>query len=741
VLILALLGARGPVLPAAAQTFQDCLGFEDDVDLVVAPDGHFLVICEEALDGSSAQVTINDLDAATGFNHGPVLSWPVLGFEQGVDPIVVPELEAGTGYTLLVPTESADGSQAELVVLLLDENGGLFDSTTIELGDLGFREDVDGIWSHYLGPVVAFFPLENEDRSVRGLLAVDADPRGDGDIGGCSLLSTDGRAGCGETVAAGWLPGLVEGVDPVAYEKLGCCVRTALPVTGDAGSDLLIVSFDPNDVFGTHPLYEDYFSVRELNAGGVRPTDFPGYERDVDPTVFKDSCGAGFDPRILVPVEGPGDVGDIYLLDQDGNSLWVLSLDSGSGLAIPGFEAGVDVVPMCGLPVAPNHRLAVPVENAAGTDADLWFVDLTTGELVARVEDPAINPTLVVPGYEVGVEPLLWTSTELLVPVEGPGIAGLLAVYADATLADSIFNGPVLGFMGSVDPVVLPLPGTPRTVFVPVCKADDADANLLAIFSPPTLGYGSFEAANPGESVQPFEWDLDPGLIRPQETGGSYIYLPELMPDGSDARVRFELVPSLSLVLAMATREHAGNPAKLYLVNGTTGAIAVERNDVLGLQRGLDFAGGRGPLTGTASPALGLTPGFDVDSDPTLSTVEHSRLTCIPCSGTLPFTSTFSVRLFNNYNRFTRRIAAHLDVTLANGSFFSSWHAGYTNIPALSSFTTTWGQNFPNLGSLRGDNVFELLVQDVTPAPFNHAPHPPAGDSGTDACTVTTSAP
>ncbi len=42
---------------------------------------------------------------------------------------------------------------------------------------------------------------------------------------------------------------------------------------------------------------------------------------------------------------------------------------------------------------------------------------------------------------------------------------------------------------------------------------------------------------------------------------------------------------------------------------------------------------------------------------------------------------------------------------------------------------------------LTGDNRFVLIAEDVTPAPYNQPPYPPAGDSAADACTVTGTAP
>ena len=68
-------------------------------------------------------------------------------------------------------------------------------------------------------------------------------------------------------------------------------------------------------------------------------------------------------------------------------------------LTIPGYEAGVDLLPMCLAAATPPNRVAVPVEKPDGTDADLWMVNLDTGVRIASAE--AVNPGLTIPGYEV----------------------------------------------------------------------------------------------------------------------------------------------------------------------------------------------------------------------------------------------------------------------------------------------------------------------------------------------------
>ena len=122
---------------------------------------------------------------------------------------------------------------------------------------------------------------------------------------------------------------------------------------------------------------------------------------------------------------------------------------------------------------------------------------------------------------------------------------------------------------------------------------------------------------------------------------------------------------------------------------------------------------------------------------PTIS----AEFSCSPGNGTLPFTTLMTVTLFNQNSEHSRRIASRIDVTLAAGSFFPAWRAGYTNVTAGGSFVISWPQSIPTLGAVIGINLFELVAEDVTPAPYNQPPYPPAGDTDSAACTVTGMAP
>lgn len=114
---------------------------------------------------------------------------------------------------------------------------------------------------------------------------------------------------------------------------------------------------------------------------------------------------------------------------------------------------------------------------------------------------------------------------------------------------------------------------------------------------------------------------------------------------------------------------------------------------------------------------------------------------CAPASGTVPFTVQHQAVLQNRYKDQARRAAARIDVTLANGTVFGSWRAGFTNIAPLSQYTAQWNSTLPALGTVIGDNIFRLTAEDVTPAPYNQPPYPPSGDTATASCMVTGIAP
>jgi hypothetical protein len=603
---------------AALPIFVDVLGFEDDVDLVVQPNGQFMVVPEETENGLDAQVTVLELDSFTGEPLGVLFEEEVLGFENGVDPIIIGQ-ETGR-WLILVPVESEDGSEAMVVQIYVEGDGELIDQRDIELGDLGFRPDVDGIWSGYAG-AIGFFALESEDRMVRGVLAIDVDDR-DGDWGSCFLLSTDGREEpCDDFEEAEYLPGMPLGVDPISY-PIGDRLRFAVPVETVPGGDLLFFDFDNDVEAGDVPpfKYPGYTSVKDENEGGIRPLEFPGYEWDVDMIHF--GPGQCHDRvSIVVPVEGPDDVADLYFVDGEfATAIWAYSIDGDPSVPIPGYEIGVDVMAMCGLVgIDPENRLAVPVENMDGDDADILIVDIANGHLLAHAEDPIVNPGLLVIGFERGVDLVRWTDNELVAPLEARGFdPGLVVLDIDGAMVDSFFDANLLGFQRSVDPIVAPL--APPALIVPI-QDEGFDTDVMVFTEPPNLDEGyRLENENLGLELGRFEVDVDLGLVDKTKWGELFICIPEEEPGGGDARLRFELTAGLpgDRVLAMVTRASGLLPSSFYLIDIPTGDIIIEKNDLLGLELGLDMVNGQGPVTPGEFPFFILATGLDLDPDSTL---------------------------------------------------------------------------------------------------------------------------
>lgn len=103
---------------------------------------------------------------------------------------------------------------------------------------------------------------------------------------------------------------------------------------------------------------------------------------------------------------------------------------------------------------------------------------------------------------------------------------------------------------------------------------------------------------------------------------------------------------------------------------------------------------------------------------PTIS----ATITSVPSVGTVPFSTLMSISLVNNHSEQTRRMAARIDVVLANKSYFPNWRAGYTNLSPGENYTTSWMQNIPALATVIGENRFRLVAEDVTPPPYNFPP-------------------
>jgi hypothetical protein len=104
--------------------------------------------------------------------------------------------------------------------------------------------------------------------------------------------------------------------------------------------------------------------------------------------------------------------------------------------------------------------------------------------------------------------------------------------------------------------------------------------------------------------------------------------------------------------------------------------------------------------------------------------------TVLPASGTVPFQVVHRLTLTNTLTGgavYTRRIAARLKVTLANGNSYNPWRTGFTNVQPSSSFFKQFPVTFPASAAVIGNNTFTLTAMDVTPTPYNQPPYPPSG--------------
>ncbi len=118
--------------------------------------------------------------------------------------------------------------------------------------------------------------------------------------------------------------------------------------------------------------------------------------------------------------------------------------------------------------------------------------------------------------------------------------------------------------------------------------------------------------------------------------------------------------------------------------------------------------------------------------------------TVTPWAGTVPFQTMHRITLFNSLVgglAWTRRHAARIAVTIGNGTTYNPWRTGFTNIAPGSYYVTTFPLTMPALGSVIGTNSFKLMTRDVTPAPYNQPPNPPAGSTCTRTNVVTANAP
>lgn len=679
-------------IPACGSSFMGTLGFQDDVDLVTSPDGEILVLCEAGTPGGPGRLRIIDLDAATGNPLAVALIRDLPGFEHAVDPLVV-NAPGIPGEVVLVPYDAPDGQTAGVLVLNVSTAGAVLAGREVDipLGDLGFRPDVDAFVAPY-PTEVAFLALESRDHAVRGVLAVDLDPADAGvdglnAFGSSLLLSTDGRLRGTASALVDWLPGLAEAVDPIGY-AMSDRVRFLLPVvSGFDRPDLLRIDFDGSS---EPPSFLGHASVRALNAAGPRPTDIPGFERDVDMILLDGPTACDLGSRsVLVPVEGPGDVADLYRLDEDGHAVWTFSHDSGTTLRLPGYPIGVDPLLMCGLGGAAPGRVALAVQTAAG-NADFWILSLGSGALMARAENPAVNPGLTVPGFEIGVDPLRWTVDYLALPVERADHVGGLLIFDNlGVLQSSLYFPAGLGYVRSVDPIVAALPDPDRSLWVPAGKDDGGDANLFIFRAPPNLGLAAsdVEALNAGLTVGGLVYDVDPGFVDKQQPGQGFLYVPEQNTAGV-ARLRFEPTPSNGrhcVLLCDRLSVSGSPPPSFYFFRVATGLVAQQAHDLLGLATGLDMAHGRGTAMPGNPPAQPNVAGTDEDEDPTLAWLP-AGVSAVPRPEPPP-SSVAAVRHANPFTPGSRILvtlvqAAELDISIVDAAGRLVRHVERGDFPA-----------------------------------------------------------
>ncbi len=202
-----------------------------------------------------------------------------------------------------------------------------------------------------------------------------------------------------------------------------------------------------------------------------------------------------------------------------------------------------------------------------------------------------------------------------------------------------------------------------------------------------------------------------------------------------------------ALVGAFGDDDFGSASGAAYLFDSTTGAQSAKLVPADGAA--YDFFGWAVAIDGTNAIIGAFSDddhGFDSGSAYLFDTCAQTgtisaAYTCLPAGGTVPFATRMTVTLDNLYSGQTRRIAGRINVSLAGGTSYSSWRAGFTNVAGGGSFTTAWYQTIPALGAVIGANLFELAAEDVTPAPYNQPPYPPAGDTATASCTVTGLAP
>ncbi len=139
---------------------------------------------------------------------------------------------------------------------------------------------------------------------------------------------------------------------------------------------------------------------------------------------------------------------------------------------------------------------------------------------------------------------------------------------------------------------------------------------------------------------------------------------------------------------------------------------------------------------------LGQTSGFPRDMmiafrfTYTPLTTVSSQMSCTPFRGTLPFTSTMTVNLVNNLEDQARTAAGHIDLSLGNGVNYANWRSGWVDLDPAGWTHQSWNQQIPSHFAFRGNSEWRLVVEDVTPAPYNQPPYLASGDISSRVCTI-----
>jgi len=309
------------------------------------------------------------------------------------------------------------------------------------------------------------------------------------------------------------------------------------------------------------------------------------------------------------------------------------------------------------------------------------------------------------------------------------------------------------------------IPGDPRAVAVLWNWADDQFDHL------PGSGITDTEdpAPDPGDTLVP-ALPIDPALVTVSDLEGRMINftgaeITDLLLDHEPRYIK--TLPGTTpgnLMLALDSMRPPAPSKPIPLYDPATGIVSINtlfggsgdisgyllyREDLSTGELVLINEGMTLPLEDTPPPGhfvwylvaveefTGYETAMSPPSDPLLIPTIDAGLTCVPTAGTLPFDLGLGVTIDNRYDGQTRRAAGMINVTLANGSSISSWRAGYTNIVPLGSFQTNFNVTLPAYGTLAGDNLFQLEVEDVTPTPYNQPPYPPAGSTASESCTVT----